>query len=64
MSKFAIDDMVEMPGIPIPPVKVLEIKKCEEPGCPFQDQEVFRFKDPAGVGEDWMHTAEFELAQG
>lgn len=60
MNKFQVGDMVKMPDIPIAPVRVLEIKPCEDPHCPFDPQEVFRFEDPGGLGEDWMHLEEFE----
>lgn len=61
-GEFQVGDMVEMPGVPIPPVKVLEIKACDDSSCPFPGKEVFRFTDPAGLGDDWMHTSEFVKA--
>jgi hypothetical protein len=60
VSKFEVGDRVQMPGIPIPPVEVLELAHCEEEGCEFGDGEIFRCKDPGGLGDDWMHTSEFE----
>jgi hypothetical protein len=62
MAKFEIGDRVRMPGMPGVPfvVEVLEIGTCEEgPDCEF-GPETFRFKDPGGLGDDWMHTSEFE----
>ncbi|MEV0214399.1 hypothetical protein [Micromonospora sp. NPDC050695] len=53
MPKFAINDRVQMPGVPFT-VTVLEIGQDDEVG------EVFKFLDPGGQGEDWMPTAEFE----
>ena len=64
MAKFQVDDMVEMPNVPIPPVKVLEVKQCEDPNCPFAGQEVFRFQDPQYGDMDWMHSAEFRKVSG
>lgn len=61
MGKFQVGDVVQMPGVPIP-VKVLEVFDCQDTECPYEGQEVFRFTDPGGGGDDWMHTAEFELA--
>lgn len=60
MSKFNVGDKVQMPGVPFV-VEVLEIGTCDDARC--EDRETFRFKDPGGLGDDWMHTAEFELAQ-
>lgn len=61
MSKFQIGDKVQMPGAPFV-VTVLELGECDDaPQC--DAPETFRFKDPGGLGDDWMHTAEFELAQ-
>lgn len=59
MAKFQENDRVVMPGIPLPPVTVLEVKRCEDTNCPYEDQEIFRFVDPQGFA-DWMHSAEFE----
>jgi hypothetical protein len=60
MSKFEVGDKVEMPGIPFV-VEVLELKPCDDNDvCEFGDGEIFRFADPQGMGDDWMHTAEFE----
>lgn len=64
VGKFNIGDKVIMPGVPLPAVEVLDIKQCEDPGCPFEEQEVFQFADPATGDLDWMHTAEFELGHG
>lgn len=57
MSKFEVGDRVQMPGVPIV-VEVLEVKRCDMEGCPEGD--VFRFEDPSGLGDDWMHVDEFE----
>jgi hypothetical protein len=63
MTKFEIGDRVQMPGVPFV-VEVLEIGTCDEgPECSF-GPETFRFKDPGGLGDDWMHTSEFEKASG
>jgi hypothetical protein len=63
MAKFEIGDAVEMPGVPIV-VEVLEIGTCDEgPECPF-GPETFRFSDPGGLGDDWMHTSQFERVGG
>lgn len=59
MSKFKVGDKVAMRGVPFV-VEVLEIGTCDERGC--TDVETFRFKDPGGQGDDWMHTSEFEPA--
>lgn len=58
MPKFEIGDKVRMPGVPFA-VEVLEIGTCEDEDCPG---ETFRFTDPGGQGDDWMHTSEFERA--
>jgi len=61
MAKFEIGDKVIMPGTPII-VEVLEIGVCvDDDGC---GDEIFRFNDPSGLGEDWMHSNEFELVGG
>lgn len=60
LSKFQVGDWVVMPDVPVPPVQVLAVKRCEDERCPYDGQEVFKFNDPGGLGEDWMHTAEFE----
>ncbi len=58
MPKFEIGDKVQMPGVPFV-VEVLEIGQCEDvPDCELP--ETFRFADPGGRGDDWMHTSEFE----
>ena len=62
MSKFEVGDKVAMPGVPIPPVEVLELAPCDEPGCEFGDGEIFRFADPGGHGDDWGHASDFEKA--
>jgi hypothetical protein len=60
VSKFEVGDKVQMPGVPFV-VEVLELKPCDERGgCDMGDGEVFRFADPEGKGDDWMHTEEFE----
>lgn len=59
MPKFEIGDKVQMPGVPFV-VEVLEIGICEDDEC--EEPETFRFTDPAGNGDDWMHTYEFERA--
>lgn len=59
MPKFNVGDKVQMPGVPFV-VEVLDIGTCEDLGC---DAETFRFKDPGGLGDDWMHSDEFELVQ-
>lgn len=58
MPKFEIGDKVQMAGVPFV-VEVLEFGTCTDDGC---EEETFRFNDPGGMGEDWMHTAEFERA--
>lgn len=58
MAKFNVGDKVRMPGVPIV-VEVLEVGQCRDQDC---TEETFRFNDPGGLGEDWMHTAEFERA--
>lgn len=63
MPKFEVGDMVQMPGYPLT-VYVLEFGTCTEAdlnGC-VCGGETFRFKDPGGHGDDWVHTAEFERA--
>jgi hypothetical protein len=50
-----------MPGVPMV-VEVLELGRCDEgDGCEL-GPETFRFKDPGGQGDDWMHVSEFEKA--
>lgn len=61
MSKFNVGDFVAMPDAPSIKVRVLEIGTCDEVGCEL-GTETFRFTDPGGFGDDWMHTSEFELA--
>jgi hypothetical protein len=56
MPKFEIGDKVKMPRVPFV-VEVLEIGQCNDPGC---TDETFRFSDPGGLGDDWMHVADFE----
>jgi hypothetical protein len=62
--KFKVGDKVQMVGVPFV-VEVLEIGTCDDMssdnGCEFGG-ETFRFKDPGGLGDDWMHSAEFEIA--
>lgn len=61
MSKFKIGDKVQMPGVPIV-VTVTGLGVCEDgERCPL-GPETFSFEDPGGLGEDWMHTSEFEQA--
>lgn len=60
MAKFKPGDHVKMIGAPFV-VSVLEIGTCEEGSdCPL-GTEIFRFEDPAGLGDDWGHSSEFEL---
>jgi hypothetical protein len=62
MAKFEIGDKVRTPGVPLV-FEVLEIGACEEGDeCEF-GPETFRFKDPGGLGDDWMHTSEFEAVR-
>lgn len=58
MTKFKVGDKVQMPGVPFV-VEVLEIGVCEDQPCDLGDA-TFRFKDPGGLGDDWMHASEFE----
>lgn len=63
MAKFEVGDQVRMPGVPFV-VTVLEIGTCQDgPGCPL-GPETFRFSDPGGLGDDWMHVSEFEKVEG
>jgi hypothetical protein len=57
MSKFKVGDIVQMPGIPFV-VEVLELDVCEDVPCSLGG-EIFRFTDPGGQGDDWMHSSEF-----
>lgn len=63
-SKFSVGDKVHMPGMPIPPVTVLEVKQCDDEDNPSEGCqlgiEIFRFKDPGTGEDDWMHSSEFE----
>jgi hypothetical protein len=59
MSKFQVGDIVQMPGVPFV-VEVLEIGVCEDVPCNLGG-EIFRFKDPGGLGDDWMHSSEFQV---
>lgn len=62
MSKFKVGDHVAQLGVPFI-VEVLEIGECDEVECHGdRDREIFRFKDPGGLGDDWMHTSDFDLA--
>lgn len=61
MSKFKVGDKVQMPGVPMV-VEVLDIEECEDGGGCDLGGELFKFNDPGGMGEDWMHSSEFELA--
>lgn len=56
MSKFQVGDIVIMPGTPWS-LTVLELGNCEDSGCYLP--EIFRFADPNGKGDDWMHSSEF-----
>lgn len=61
---FNVGDQVYMPGLPLPPVSVLEVKECDDEdnppeGCQLGGQ-VFRFKDPGTGQDDWMHSVEFQ----
>jgi hypothetical protein len=62
MAKFEVGDWVVMPKVPLPPVQILAIRRCEDENCPYPGQEVFDFQDPHGPGVDSMHTSEFEKA--
>lgn len=63
MSKFEVGDKVRMVDIiPTPVVEVLELGTCDDEDCCFGG-ETFRFADPGGQGDDWMHSEEFELAE-
>jgi hypothetical protein len=63
MAKFEVGDQVAMPGIPVT-VTVLSFGTCDDgAGCPL-GEETFSFQDPGGLGEDWMHTSEFEKVGG
>lgn len=57
MAKFQIGDKVQMRGAPFV-VEVLEIGACEMNRCDLGG-ETFRFTDPDGQGDDWMHVTEF-----
>lgn len=59
MPKFEVGDRVQMPGIPLT-VEVLELGVCEDGDDCEMGSETFRFKDPAGNGDDWPHTGDFE----
>jgi hypothetical protein len=59
MSKFEVGDKVQMPGVPFV-VEVLEIGTCEDGSDCGLGGETFRLKDPGGLGDDWMHSSEFE----
>jgi hypothetical protein len=59
MSKFEVGDKVQMPAVPFV-VEVLEIGTCEDGSDCDLAGETFRFKDPGGLGDDWMHSSEFE----
>jgi hypothetical protein len=65
MAKFDVGDQVAMPrprasrGVPIV-VTVTGLGTCDDgPDCPL-GPETFSFQDPGGLGEDWMHTSQFE----
>lgn len=63
MSKFEVGDKVRMIDmIPTPAVEVLELGTCGDADCRFGG-ETFRFTDPGGQGDDWMHVEEFERAE-
>lgn len=59
MAKFEVGDMVRMPGVPFT-VEVLEFGTCADGDRCDMGTETFRFKDPGGAGDDWMHVSEFE----
>lgn len=59
MSEFKIGDKVAMPGVPFV-VEVLELDTCRDDGCA---RETFRFQDPGGQGDDWMHSDEFVVVR-
>ena len=59
MSKFEVGDKVRMPGVPFV-VEVLEIRTCGDDEC---GAETFRFSDPGGQGDDWVHAEDFEIAK-
>lgn len=62
MTKFKIGDEVRMNGVPVT-VQVTGLGACEDgPGCPL-GAETFSFQDPGGLGEDWMHSSEFERVE-
>ena len=56
MPKFKIGDRVQMPGVPLV-VTVEALDTCDDDGC---NEEMLKFTDPGGQGEDWMHASEFE----
>jgi hypothetical protein len=58
--KFEVGDRVQMPGVPIV-VEVLELGPCGDLDC---KEQLFRFADPGGQGDDWAHVSEFEKAEG
>jgi len=63
MAKFNVGDKVAMPGIPV------VVERCSRSAPATTDpaarwgEETFRFTDPGGLGDDWMHTSEFEKAE-
>jgi len=59
VSKFEVGDKVRMPGAPFV-VEVLELGTCGDEDCAA---ETFRFADPGGLGDDWMHAEDFEPAE-
>jgi hypothetical protein len=59
VSKFEVGDTVQMLGVPLV-VEVQEIGVCDDgPDCDL-GCETFRFQDPGGGGDDWMHSSGFE----
>jgi hypothetical protein len=60
MAKFEIGDKVQMYGVVPIVVEVLEIDRCEDGDDCVLGGEIFRFKDPGGLGDDWEHTNAFE----
>lgn len=63
MSEFKVGDRVAMLGVPGIVVTVTGFARCEEgERCPL-GLELFSFQDPGGLGEDWMHCAEFRKVE-
>jgi hypothetical protein len=62
MAKFEIGDKVRTPGVPLV-FEVLEIGACDEGDECESGPEMFRFKHPLWLDDDWMHTSEFEAVR-